>query len=119
MNTKSLSSIQPLLHILIISFFLTTITTSSTIAGATTTTTTTTTTTITYHPHRRQKLHDHNSCITISTEKYPSPLCNSDCHPPPPRHRKPPSPPSYDEEIDPRYGVSKRLVPSGPNPLHN
>ncbi|CAL1360279.1 unnamed protein product [Linum trigynum] len=23
------------------------------------------------------------------------------------------------EEIDPRYGVEKRLVPSGPNPLHN
>ncbi|KAL1198369.1 CLAVATA3/ESR (CLE)-related protein 9 [Cardamine amara subsp. amara] len=22
-------------------------------------------------------------------------------------------------EIDPRYGVDKRLVPSGPNPLHN
>lgn len=30
----------------------------------------------------------------------------------------PPSPPS-DHEIDPRYGVEKRLVPSGPNPLHN
>ncbi|CAA7036280.1 unnamed protein product [Microthlaspi erraticum] len=27
----------------------------------------------------------------------------------------PPPPP----EIDPRYGVDKRLVPSGPNPLHN
>ncbi|KAG9439781.1 hypothetical protein H6P81_019946 [Aristolochia fimbriata] len=24
-----------------------------------------------------------------------------------------------DDEIDPRYGVQKRLVPSGPNPLHN
>ncbi|KAJ9187403.1 hypothetical protein P3X46_002873 [Hevea brasiliensis] len=34
--------------------------------------------------------------------------------PPPPT---PPSPPN--EEIDPRYGVEKRLVPSGPNPLHN
>ncbi|TKW16933.1 hypothetical protein SEVIR_5G332200v4 [Setaria viridis] len=32
----------------------------------------------------------------------------------------PMSPPSRDgEEIDPRYGVSKRLVPSGPNRLHN
>ncbi|KAL4363989.1 hypothetical protein GQ457_04G010850 [Hibiscus cannabinus] len=30
-----------------------------------------------------------------------------------------PSPPSKGEEIDPRYGVEKRLVPSGPNPLHN
>ncbi|XP_066308187.1 inactive protein FON2 SPARE1-like [Miscanthus floridulus] len=24
-----------------------------------------------------------------------------------------------DEAIDPRYGVQKRLVPSGPNPLHH
>ncbi|XP_002512111.2 CLAVATA3/ESR (CLE)-related protein 9 [Ricinus communis] len=30
----------------------------------------------------------------------------------------PPSPPG-DDQIDPRYGVDKRLVPSGPNPLHN
>ncbi|XP_022735106.1 CLAVATA3/ESR (CLE)-related protein 10-like [Durio zibethinus] len=28
-------------------------------------------------------------------------------------------PPSQVNEIDPRYGVEKRLVPSGPNPLHN
>ncbi|XP_058082330.1 CLAVATA3/ESR (CLE)-related protein 12-like [Magnolia sinica] len=28
-----------------------------------------------------------------------------------------PDPPS--EEIDPRYGVQKRLVPTGPNPLHH
>ncbi|KAF8082100.1 hypothetical protein N665_0848s0018 [Sinapis alba] len=28
----------------------------------------------------------------------------------------PPPPPT---EIDQRYGVDKRLVPSGPNPLHN
>ncbi|KAF3327498.1 Protein FON2 SPARE1 [Carex littledalei] len=31
----------------------------------------------------------------------------------------PPAPPEQNEEIDPRYGVSKRLVPTGPNPLHN
>ncbi|KAL1551109.1 hypothetical protein AAHA92_18990 [Salvia divinorum] len=31
----------------------------------------------------------------------------------------PPPPRSGDNEIDPRYGVEKRLVPSGPNPLHN
>ncbi|XP_027152532.1 CLAVATA3/ESR (CLE)-related protein 9-like [Coffea eugenioides] len=31
----------------------------------------------------------------------------------------PPPPPPSDYEIDPRYGVEKRLVPSGPNPLHN
>ncbi|CAN8313227.1 unnamed protein product [Cochlearia groenlandica] len=30
----------------------------------------------------------------------------------------PPPPPPL-PEIDPRYGVDKRLVPSGPNPLHN
>ncbi|XAR55922.1 hypothetical protein NMG60_11036161, partial [Bertholletia excelsa] len=35
--------------------------------------------------------------------------------PPPP----PPLAPPGDDEIDPRYGVEKRLVPSGPNPLHN
>ncbi|KAK4772239.1 hypothetical protein SAY86_014014 [Trapa natans] len=39
------------------------------------------------------------------------------------RHRPvrplPSPPPLSDDEIDPRYGVEKRLVPSGPNPLHN
>ncbi|RDX61413.1 CLAVATA3/ESR (CLE)-related protein 9, partial [Mucuna pruriens] len=28
-------------------------------------------------------------------------------------------PPSQDNEIAPRFGAEKRLVPSGPNPLHN
>ncbi|KAL8258302.1 hypothetical protein R6Q59_030343 [Mikania micrantha] len=108
---KSPSSIQSLLHALIISFFI--ITTAGEI------------TTITCHhrSHRRHQLHDHKSCITISTVKYPSPLCNSDCHPPLPQHhrrRKLPAPSTHDDqEFDPRYGVSKRLVPSGPNPLHN
>ncbi|KAK9109695.1 hypothetical protein Sjap_017755 [Stephania japonica] len=37
-------------------------------------------------------------------------------HPPP--LSLPPSSPPLDE-IDPRYGVEKRLVPTGPNPLHN
>ena len=33
----------------------------------------------------------------------------------------PQPPPGRDdgEDIDPRYGVSKRRVPTGPNPLHN
>ncbi|GLU16978.1 hypothetical protein SLE2022_333780 [Rubroshorea leprosula] len=31
----------------------------------------------------------------------------------------PPPPPPSLKEIDPRYGAEKRLVPSGPNPLHN
>jgi hypothetical protein len=39
------------------------------------------------------------------------------------QHRAPvPQPPpgrDDGEEIDPRYGVSKRRVPTGPNPLHN
>ncbi|KAK9675992.1 hypothetical protein RND81_11G046400 [Saponaria officinalis] len=35
------------------------------------------------------------------------------------RHLPPPSPPPPSTGIDPRYGVEKRLVPSGPNPLHN
>ncbi|XP_066309710.1 CLAVATA3/ESR (CLE)-related protein 10-like [Miscanthus floridulus] len=35
-------------------------------------------------------------------------------------HHLPTLPPSRDDEqIDPRYEVSKRLVPSGPNRLHN
>nr|KJB80296.1 hypothetical protein B456_013G091800 [Gossypium raimondii] len=33
------------------------------------------------------------------------------------RHFLPPWP--EQDEIDPRYGVEKRLVPSWPNPLHN
>ncbi|CAA0333741.1 unnamed protein product [Arabidopsis thaliana] len=32
-------------------------------------------------------------------------------------HRK--ALPAGGSEIDPRYGVEKRLVPSGPNPLHH
>ncbi|KAJ4754618.1 CLAVATA3/ESR (CLE)-related protein 9 [Rhynchospora pubera] len=39
------------------------------------------------------------------------------------QHQKPPpmppAPPEQSDEIDARYGVSKRLVPTGPNPLHN
>uniref|UniRef100_A0A7N0VJI6 CLAVATA3/ESR (CLE)-related protein 9 n=1 Tax=Kalanchoe fedtschenkoi TaxID=63787 RepID=A0A7N0VJI6_KALFE len=36
------------------------------------------------------------------------------------RRRRPPQPlPPSMYEVDPRYGVQKRLVPSGPNPLHN
>eukprot|EP00249_Psilotum_nudum_P036647 c8271_g1_i1 orf=763-1074(-) len=33
--------------------------------------------------------------------------CHSGCSPPP------------EEEIDAKYAVDKRLVPTGPNPLHN
>ncbi|URD79167.1 hypothetical protein MUK42_02512 [Musa troglodytarum] len=48
-------------------------------------------------------------------------VCRRHCH-----HRAascqlqpPPQPPPGEEEVDPRYGVEKRLVPTGPNPLHN
>ncbi|CAL9042942.1 unnamed protein product [Musa banksii] len=33
--------------------------------------------------------------------------------------QSPPLPPAVGEEIDPRYGVEKWLVPAGPNPLHH
>lgn len=35
------------------------------------------------------------------------------------QHLPMPPPSRNDEQIDPRYGVFKRLVPSGPNRLHN
>lgn len=37
------------------------------------------------------------------------------------QHHSPPPPPplGHDQIVDPRYGVEKRLVPTGPNPLHN
>lgn len=36
------------------------------------------------------------------------------------QHYSPPPPPlGHDQIVDPRYGVEKRLVPTGPNPLHN
>ncbi|KAL8531615.1 hypothetical protein ACS0TY_008275 [Phlomoides rotata] len=34
-------------------------------------------------------------------------------------HRKIPPEPPGGREIDPLYGVEKRLVPTGPNPLHH
>ncbi|CAH1431534.1 unnamed protein product [Lactuca virosa] len=115
---NSLSSSQSLFHLLLICIFIITITSSTTFSE---------TSTITYHPNRRHQLHYHNSCITISRKEHPKPLCKSRCPPPLPpllhRHPQvqppPPPPPPINEEIDPRYGVSKRLVPSGPNPLHN
>ncbi|KAI3779159.1 hypothetical protein L2E82_08718 [Cichorium intybus] len=114
---NSLSSIQSLLHLLVICVFIIIVTSSATVPE---------TSAITNHPNRRHRLHDHNSCTTISNKRRPSPLCKSRCPPPLPplRHQHPqpppgPPPPPLNEEIDPRYGVSKRLVPSGPNPLHN
>ncbi|KAL7091293.1 hypothetical protein ACP275_12G096300 [Erythranthe tilingii] len=61
----------------------------------------------------------HNSCHPISAAQLPPAIRLHlqklrHCGPP-----FPPPPPPDDDEIDPRYGVEKRLVPSGPNPLHN
>ena len=77
------------------------------------------TTTHHHHPHHRR----HRSCssaVSSSTEQAPSSLCIQIQRI---RGRRPlllpPPPPSSPDEIDPRYGVEKRLVPSGPNPLHN
>ncbi|OMO90185.1 hypothetical protein CCACVL1_07477 [Corchorus capsularis] len=36
-----------------------------------------------------------------------------------PQTKKHSDPAGDDTEIDPRYGVQKRLVPTGPNPLHH
>ncbi|CAN4124569.1 unnamed protein product [Withania somnifera] len=62
--------------------------------------------------HDQDEDHHHSSsviCYQLQRIRYCPPF------PPPP-----PSPPSSSlDEIDPRYGVEKRLVPSGPNPLHN
>ncbi|KAL8518560.1 hypothetical protein ACS0TY_009789 [Phlomoides rotata] len=64
--------------------------------------------------HVRRRFH---SCQPISTH-LPSAIRY---HLQRARHCPPPPPPPADDadEIDPRYGVAKRLVPSGPNPLHN
>ncbi|CAA3033601.1 Hypothetical predicted protein [Olea europaea subsp. europaea] len=35
------------------------------------------------------------------------------------RHHREHSPERGPPEIDPRYGIEKRLVPTGPNPLHH
>ena len=66
-----------------------------------------------HHRHYR-----HRACDSFSHEKSRS-LCNQ-FHGNN-RHNRPLLPPSPSplSEIDPRYGVEKRLVPSGPNPLHN
>ncbi|KAI5678940.1 hypothetical protein M9H77_09890 [Catharanthus roseus] len=67
--------------------------------------------------HDQLKIHS-QSWNTISTIKNPPGICyqlQRIRHCPP----FPPSPTPSDHDIDPRYGVEKRLVPSGPNPLHN
>ncbi|KAI9111696.1 hypothetical protein K1719_017386 [Acacia pycnantha] len=73
------------------------------------------TTTATLHRHH---LHHRRDCESFSNET-PRSLCfqlqripkTNTLHPLPAAPRN--------NEIDPRYGVEKRLVPTGPNPLHN
>ena len=48
------------------------------------------------HPHRQHQDHHHRSHTRVA-------------HPNEPK----------ESEIDPLYGVDKRLVPTGPNPLHH
>ncbi|XP_039163122.1 CLAVATA3/ESR (CLE)-related protein 9-like [Eucalyptus grandis] len=70
-----------------------------------------------HHHHHHHLLH--HSCDPSSGENpphYTSSLC---FHLEQIRRRRQPPPPPPPDEIDPRYGVNKRLVPSGPNPLHN
>ncbi|KAG8379289.1 hypothetical protein BUALT_Bualt07G0073000 [Buddleja alternifolia] len=65
--------------------------------------------------------------LTTNPHNFPVVSNSLPFSPSPPRlllqHRKrhQPPPPARDggDEIDPRYGIQKRLVPSGPNPLHN
>ncbi|KZV28358.1 hypothetical protein F511_11184 [Dorcoceras hygrometricum] len=64
----------------------------------------------------------HHSCDPVAAGQQIPTVCFQlqkllICHCPP----FPPPPPLHGDgrEIDPRYGVEKRLVPSGPNPLHN
>ncbi|XWS64203.1 hypothetical protein CRYUN_Cryun06bG0166200 [Craigia yunnanensis] len=75
-----------------------------------------------YHLHHQQHDSKFRSCNSFSRTKQRS-LCFQlqrihKFQPFLPSLPQPPPPPELNE-IDPRYGVEKRLVPSGPNPLHN
>ncbi|KAL5723062.1 hypothetical protein ACHQM5_006506 [Ranunculus cassubicifolius] len=70
--------------------------------------------------------HHHYHYTNSVSFQYPPPLClqlqrKHHYTPRSPPHPSSPPPPlqNSDNEIDPRYGVEKRLVPTGPNPLHN
>ncbi|KAK7840913.1 14-3-3-like protein a [Quercus suber] len=71
------------------------------------------------HNHHRHHLYPRiHSCGSLSSERSRS-LCTKLQRNHQYQTLPPPPPPSELDEIDPRYGVEKRLVPSGPNPLHN
>ncbi|GAB2297156.1 hypothetical protein Dimus_031268 [Dionaea muscipula] len=79
-----------------------------------------------HHHHRRQHQLHHLSrqshrrfCDSFPTRYPPPSICiqfQSLLRNPP---LPPPPPPPSEFDTDPRYGVQKRLVPGGPNPLHN
>jgi hypothetical protein len=55
---------------------------------------------------KKHKKHNHECDVHCE--------CHSIKHHHPQVHKDP-----SDKEIDPRYGVEKRRVPTGPNPLHH
>ncbi|CAM8884353.1 unnamed protein product [Rhodiola kirilowii] len=77
--------------------------------------------------HRRRRSHNTRTVTIITTPtrdrhrrpcnaKFPPSICIHLQR----MHRRQPQPlPPSSYKIDPRYGVQKRLVPTGPNPLHN
>ncbi|KAE8661439.1 CLAVATA3/ESR (CLE)-related protein 9 [Hibiscus syriacus] len=70
-----------------------------------------------HHLRRQQQYVKFRSCESLSR-----PQQRSSCFRPQRIHNRHPFPtPQADklDGIDPRYGEEKRLVPSGPNPLHN
>ncbi|KAL6294811.1 hypothetical protein ACE6H2_002953 [Prunus campanulata] len=78
-----------------------------------------------HHPLHPQPC-DHQSSVSQSSSAQLRSLClqlhqHKIFHAYQPQTPPPPPPVALDhhDEIDPRYGVEKRLVPSGPNPLHN
>ncbi|KNA05296.1 hypothetical protein SOVF_191800 [Spinacia oleracea] len=66
----------------------------------------------------------HRYCDSFPS-KYPPSICNTQFRkylvfpPPPPHPAVPSSPMSSSAEIDPLYGVDKRLVPGGPDSMHH
>ncbi|ESQ34289.1 hypothetical protein EUTSA_v10009109mg [Eutrema salsugineum] len=117
--------ILTILLLLFVIFFLTTSTTAS--ATSEGNRTTTTSRNFSYRTHRFVPMIHHPYYVSPhrSCDSFTRPYARSMCLELQRIHRSsrkqplfspPPPPPS---EIDPRYGVDKRLVPSGPNPLHN
>ncbi|KAK9278073.1 hypothetical protein L1049_027631 [Liquidambar formosana] len=78
-------------------------------------TTTTTTTTISNHHHH----HLINRKVLLASKFNFTPFLPRHHHRHHHRRHVPVQPEPAESEIDPRYGVDKRLVPTGPNPLHH